>query len=124
MTVATAADILLYADISNSAYLRGEAVQYIVHHTVDVMATDGWGRLVREKASLVGEILQQLAWISQQPVGNAIAPQQQQPQQPQPQPPSRTKRPRVQQPVPHPPATVQPYEEINAMIAAIEVYPV
>ncbi|RWS31658.1 Kruppel-like zinc finger protein [Leptotrombidium deliense] len=69
LSVDTAADVLILADMHSANQLKAHAIDYINTHATDVMETQGWKTMITRQPHLIAEAFRALATQQIPPIG-------------------------------------------------------
>ncbi|XP_074601020.1 BTB/POZ and MATH domain-containing protein rdx [Brevipalpus obovatus] len=69
LSVETAAEVLILADMHNASQLKAHAIDFINTHATDVMETQGWKAMITGRPQLIAEAFRALATQQIPPIG-------------------------------------------------------
>ncbi|XP_053200921.1 protein roadkill-like [Panonychus citri] len=69
LSVETAAEVLILADMHSASQLKAHAIEYINTHATDVMETQGWKTMITNQPHLIAEAFRALATQQIPPIG-------------------------------------------------------
>jgi speckle-type POZ protein len=69
LSVDTAADVLILADMHSANQLKAHAIEYINTHATDIMETQGWKTMINRQPHLIAEAFRALATQQMPPIG-------------------------------------------------------
>ncbi|KAG1682115.1 Protein roadkill [Nymphon striatum] len=69
MTIDTAAEVLMLADLHSADQLKAQAIDFINTHATDVMETSGWKTMINKVPHLIAEAFRALATQQIPPLG-------------------------------------------------------
>ncbi|CAG2168212.1 unnamed protein product, partial [Oppiella nova] len=69
LSVETAAEVLILADMHSANQLKAHAIEYINTHATDIMETQGWKTMINRQPHLIAEAFRALATQQMPPIG-------------------------------------------------------
>lgn len=69
LSVETAADVLMLADMHNAHQLKANAIEFINTHATDIMETMGWKNMIQKQPHLIAEAFKALVTQQMPPMG-------------------------------------------------------